>query len=56
MSAGADARGVERTPMLGCAQGGASTSAAGARPTGRWGSCVPGTCTIRADALHIHAA
>ena len=54
MSAGADARGaLERTSLPGCAQGGASTSTAGARPRERWGSCVSGTCTVRADALHI---
>ena len=57
VSAGADAGGaLERTPLPGCEQGGASTSTASARPNERWGSCVSGTCTIRADALHIHAA
>ena len=55
MSAGADARGVERIPLPWCVQGGASTSTAGVRPNGQWG-CLSGTGTIRADALHIHTA
>ena len=55
MSPGADARGVERIPLPGCAQGGASTSTAVVRPNGLWG-CASGTGTIQADALHIHAA
>ena len=57
MSAGADARGaLKRIPLPGCAQGGASTSTASARPKERCGNCVSGTCMPRADALHIHAA
>ena len=54
--AGADAReALERILTAGiCA--GRTRSTASARPNERWGNRGSGTCTIRTDALHIHAA
>ena len=58
VNAGADARGaLERTlSAQDVRRAEASTSTASARPNERRGNCGSGTRTIRADALHIHAA